>query len=128
MPFILWRNSLSIGNDLIDSQHQKLIEIINRLFEGISKKDPSLKMQKIFDELVAYTRYHFNAEEELMQRSSNPMLFEHKKAHLDFVNKVNSFKMSNISADEKIKMEVFKFLKNWLIEHIMNMDKNTFSE
>jgi hemerythrin-like metal-binding protein len=116
-----------VGNDLIDGQHQKLVEIINRLFDGISKKDPNLKMQEIFDELVAYTRYHFNAEEELMTRTSNPWLIEHKKAHLDFINKITSLKVSSIAADEKLKMEVFKFLKIWLTGHIMNMDKNTFS-
>ncbi len=127
MPFILWRSSLSVGNDLIDSQHQKLIEIINQLFDGINKKDTQFKMEEIFKELLAYTKYHFNAEEEIMMRTGNPHLLSHKKAHQDLITKVNALKLNSIIGDEKLKMEVFKFLKNWLTEHIMNVDKNTFS-
>lgn len=127
MPFILWRSSLSVGNDLIDSQHQKLIEIINQLYDGINKKDAQLKMEEVFKELVAYTRYHFNAEEEIMMRSGTPQLLTHKKAHNDFIAKVNTLKLNNLTGDEKLKMEVFKFLRTWLTEHIMNVDKNTFN-
>ena len=128
MSFILWRSSLSVGNDLIDSQHQKLVEIINRLYDGISKKDPQLKMQEIFNELVAYTKYHFNAEEEMMMRSGSLQFLSHKKAHQEFISNVNSLKLNSILTDEKLKMEVFKFLKNWITEHIMNVDKNTFHQ
>lgn len=127
MPFILWRSSLSVGNELIDSQHQKLVDIINQLFDGISKKDAQLKMEEIFKELIAYTKYHFNAEEEMMMRTGSPLLIQHKKAHQDFISKVNTLKLSGIIGDEKLKMEVFKYLKNWLTEHIMNVDKSTFN-
>lgn len=127
MPFILWRSSLSVGNDLIDNQHKQLIDIINQLFEGINKKDSQLKMEGIFKELIAYTSYHFNAEEEIMMRTGNPQLLQHKKAHQDFITKVNALKLNNMVGDEKLKMEVFKFLKTWLTEHIMNVDKNTFN-
>jgi hemerythrin-like metal-binding protein len=126
MPFILWRNAFSVGNELIDSQHQKLIEIINRLFEGISKKDAQLKMPDIFRELVEYTRYHFGAEEKMMAELGYLQLAQHKKAHQEFINRINSFKVNHILADEKMKIEVFKYLKDWLTGHIMTMDMKTF--
>lgn len=126
MSFILWRSSLSVGNELIDGQHQKLIEIINQLYDGIMKKNSQLKMEEIFRELVAYTKYHFNAEEEIMMRKGYLQTAQHKKAHQDFINQVNSLKLNNLLSDDKLQMEVFKFLKNWLTEHIMNVDKNTF--
>lgn len=127
MSFILWRSALSVGDELIDGQHQKLIEIINRLYDGIMKKNSQVKMEEIFHELVAYTKYHFNAEEEIMMRTGSPQIVPHKKAHQDFIGKVNSLKLNNLLSDDKLQMEVFKFLKNWLTEHIMNVDKNTFS-
>lgn len=127
MSFILWRSSLSVGDDLIDSQHQKLVDIINQLFDGISKRDAQFKIEEIFKELIAYTKYHFNAEEKMMMRTGSPLLILHKKAHQDFISKVNTLKLNSIIGDEKLKMEVFKYLKNWLTEHIMNVDKNTFN-
>lgn len=34
-----WRDQLSVGNDLIDSDHQYLIEIINRAEAGLKAKN-----------------------------------------------------------------------------------------
>lgn len=126
MAFILWRSALSIGNKLIDSQHQKLVEIINKLYDGINQKNSELKMNEIFAELISYTKYHFSAEEALMLKYGYAEMAQHKKAHADFVNTINDLKLNSILSDTKLKMEVFKFLKTWLIEHIMNTDMATF--
>lgn len=128
MSFILWRSSFSVGNELIDNQHKMLIDIINRLYTGINKKDTQLKMQEIFNELVEYTKYHFNAEEELMMQNGYLHMTQHKKIHQEFVNKVNTLKLNNILTDDKLKMEVFKFLKSWLTDHIMSEDKKIFND
>ncbi|NJK98690.1 MAG: hemerythrin family protein [Bacteroidales bacterium] len=126
MAFILWRSAFSVENRLIDSQHQKLVDIINRLYDGISQRSTELKMQEIFNELISYTRYHFEAEESLMLKHGYAGMAQHKKAHTEFVNKVKELKLNTLLSDEKVKMEVFKFLKNWLTDHILNTDKNTF--
>lgn len=128
MSFILWRDAFSVENRLIDSQHQKLVNIINQLYDGISKKGTEIKMQQVFNELVAYTKYHFEAEESLMLKHGYSKIADHKKAHKDFIAKVNELKLNSILTDDKLKMEVFKFLKKWLVDHILNTDKTTFKE
>jgi hemerythrin-like metal-binding protein len=128
MSFILWRDAFSVENRLIDTQHQKLVSIINQLYDGISKRGTEIKMQQVFNELVAYTKYHFEAEENLMLKHGYSKMADHKMAHKDFIAKVNELKLNSILTDDKLKMEVFKFLKNWLVDHILNTDKNTFKE
>jgi len=126
MAFIFWRSAFSVGNNLIDSQHQKLVQIINLLYDEITMKKSELKMQEIFNELVSYTKYHFDAEEQMMLTNLLPGAVAHKKAHQEFISKINTLKLSNIVGNDKVKMEVFVFLKNWLTDHILNTDKETF--
>jgi hemerythrin-like metal-binding protein len=126
MDFILWRNAFSVGDPLIDTQHQKLVKIINLLYDEISSRKNTVRIQDIFKELVAYTNYHFSAEETIMTKHQYSGYPEHKKAHTAFIAKIDSLKLTTILSDDKAKMEVFKFLKLWLVDHIQNTDKITF--
>ena len=59
---LLWRSQFSVGNDLIDSDHQYLLEIINRA-EVCLKSVDSVALTAVLSELAIYGKSHFEREE-----------------------------------------------------------------
>lgn len=59
-----WREGLSVGNDLIDSDHKHLIGIINLADQSLQTKDqPGLAAA--LDQLVRYSKTHFSEKKRL---------------------------------------------------------------
>lgn len=130
MAWIDWDPEYSVNIKLIDDQHKKLIGVINTLYDGLSgvPKGELLMpakeiINKAIDELSDYTRYHFGAEEELMRKHAYPEYIFHKGLHDDFILKVtefqDAFRRGKILT---LSMEIIKFLRDWLINHILNID------
>ena len=65
MNAVSWSSQYSVGIATIDSEHQKLIALINDLHAAM-KEGGEAAMGKILDGLAAYTVSHFANEEKLM--------------------------------------------------------------
>jgi len=59
-----WREQLSVGNDLIDSDHKHLIEIIN-LANSSFQKMSRPELAAALDQLFNYSKLHFALEEKI---------------------------------------------------------------
>jgi len=53
MP-IEWRNKTAVGTPMIDNDHRRLIELINRYEQAIEAKNIKL-LKSSFDNLLEYT-------------------------------------------------------------------------
>ncbi|AAM23555.1 hemerythrin [Caldanaerobacter subterraneus subsp. tengcongensis MB4] len=122
---IKWTESLSVGNETIDSQHKELIQKINDVLEACNRQHGKEKVVEVMQFLKDYTVKHFKDEENLMKKYQYPMYEEHKKIHEDLVKKVEDL-------DERIKREgvslsvvmtVNKTLVDWFVNHISKEDK-----
>lgn len=122
---IKWTESLSVGNETIDSQHKELIQKINDVLEACNRQQGKEKVVEVMQFLKDYTVKHFKDEENLMKKYQYPMYEEHKKIHEDLVKKVEDL-------DERIKREgvslsvvmtVNKTLVDWFVNHISKEDK-----
>ncbi|MEQ2128972.1 hemerythrin family protein [Caldanaerobacter subterraneus] len=120
-----WTESLSVGNETIDSQHKELIQKINDVLEACNRQHGKEKVVEVMQFLKDYTVKHFKDEENLMKKYQYPMYEEHKKIHEDLVKKVEDL-------DERIKREgvslsvvmtVNKTLVDWFVNHISKEDK-----
>ncbi len=119
---VVWTSKYSVGCDYIDEQHKKLIQIINELYSNFMERSSRDKMQKILDELVDYTVYHFNAEEKMLEEHGAGPSEEHKKQHQDFVNKIKVFQKRYELGDNVLGLDIMNFLKDWLLNHILGTD------
>ena len=64
MSLIKWDDTtLSVGIESIDNQHRIIIECINELSNSIRESDSAMLLEKQFDKLISYTKYHFANEE-----------------------------------------------------------------
>ena len=61
-----WRDQLSVGNDLIDSDHKHLIEVTNRA-ELSLKAGNRVALASVLQELSGYAKSHFDREELISQ-------------------------------------------------------------
>ena len=123
MELIKWSEKYSVNNFLIDSQHKKLIDIINELHTAMKVARGSEIMQTIFDELIWYTREHFRTEEQIMLKFNYPGYNEHKAEHEKLTEKVLKLQKDFKEGKALITMETMTFLKSWLIDHIEGTDK-----
>ena len=122
MAFVDWSKSLETGNTQIDQQHQKLVEILNRLHEAMHSGKGSALLSTVFGELLDYTSYHFNTEEELFGPVDYPEKAQHIQEHKALVNQALELKQKFDSGKAFISVEVLNFLRDWVTNHIMKMD------
>jgi hemerythrin-like metal-binding protein len=121
--FILWDNSLSVGNKIVDEQHMKLIDIINALYESFVDQTASIKLGKIIEELIDYADYHFKTEEELLEKYDYPFKNDHLALHEEFVIKINDFRNKYHEGKSNLTFQIMNFLRNWLLIHIKEEDQ-----
>lgn len=123
MAKFLWSDDLHTGNTLIDNDHQKLINMVNALFEAMEKGQANDIISKVLNNLIIYTREHFGREEAEMQRIKYASTIAHKSEHTKLLQQVNELKAS-LDAGQKINvLTVSRFLSDWLRNHILTVDK-----
>lgn len=82
-PFHLdWRNEWQSGNDEIDLQHQKLIEIGNHLANSSLEGADEEEIGDLLDLLLAGISEHFDYEERIMRAIDYPESLRHAEIHL----------------------------------------------
>ncbi len=127
MAFITWSNEYSVNIKEIDRQHQFLINIINKMHElvmtdtrdGANRSD----IRRVFAKLADYTDYHFRTEEELFKTHNYPGFQIHKRQHNELVLQVLELQRRFLKNEVSITQEIFDFLKEWLLNHILVSDK-----
>ena len=121
MPLIKDFEKYRLGIELADKHHRNLIDIVNELFDALSKGAKKEVLENVIKRLRVYSLAHFKAEEELMLRHKYPDLINHKIIHSEFIKKVDEF---NSQLEKKaIGKELITFLVTWLIDHILKEDK-----
>ena len=126
---VIWTQEFSVGDDELDRDHKKLLQIFNKLTEnGLSQKGEDFAA--ILSELTDYSLLHFKREEKYMQDLSYPKFEEHKVYHKDFIYKVAMFNVNYLGENSTDAQDVIKFLRKWWINHILYTDKdyNHFKE
>lgn len=123
MALITWSDSLSVQIKEFDEHHKKLVKLLNTLYDAVLVRKGSSLIEPVIGELIDYTKYHFAAEEKVMQNHSFPWFPGHKSEHDDLTAKVLEFQEKFKEGKAMIDLSLLNFLKDWLIKHIMGTDK-----
>lgn len=122
-----WDNRFNTGVVVVDEQHHRLVDMINKL-GAISAKQSTLdELGGILTELANYTVYHFNTEEDLMKQLKVDAAHQlaHIKAHQHFTAQVGvaaKILMGGGDVNNQIVVPLLKYLTNWLVQHILGAD------
>ncbi len=120
-----WNKNFSTGIEIIDQQHQQLVHLINSLARHIAYQSDPPTLNKIFEELKNYAKYHFETEEKIWhaQLGNDDLLENHKELHASFIEQALAIKQHNPSEDPNQGLEdVLSFLTHWLAFHILDCD------
>lgn len=123
MAFINWTDELSVGVELFDNDHKKLVALANSLHESITVGAQQAVLAEVLNELVKYTVFHFGHEEGMMIQYAYPAYEKHKKEHDALVAKVQDYYDQVMAGKTSISLSLIGFLKDWLVNHIMGSDK-----
>jgi hemerythrin len=121
MARVEWTPDLNTGVDLIDGQHQRIVEYINQVHDARQSRSDAI-VGKIVNTLVEYTVSHFGFEEALMEDAGYQYLRPHKKVHELFIRRVADFQR-RFAAGEDVTEELLDLLHRWLFSHIRNEDR-----
>ena len=72
---------------------------------------------------MRYTEYHLTTEEELMKETGYSRMYSHVSEHEMFKSKLNELQNSQLASDSKYYTGVIYFLEEWLLSHILLIDK-----
>jgi len=121
---VVWDDIFALGFAPIDDQHKKLVLMINELFsackEGIIEAD--MAFMETAKKTVEYTETHFADEEDYMREVNYPRFDAHKQQHEDFVAKLRET-IEDFETGNTEPIELARFLKKWLLNHIAVTDK-----
>ena len=124
MPLMEWTEKLSVGVGQFDQEHQKLVGMVNDLFDAVQSGKGKDRLGPILDGLLSYTKTHFANEERYMQQHDFPSFKAHKAEHDALAKQVLEVQAKfKAGATAALSMEVMNFLKNWLVKHILGTDK-----
>ena len=125
MSLISWNETFSVKIFELDQQHKKWLDIINDLHGAMLAGKGKAQLDKTFKALEDYTRIHFSTEEGYLSKAHYPELEAHKKLHRDLEEKLKNIHQKYLSQDDiLLSVEVLNELRDWLIYHIKNVDKN----
>ena len=124
MSNIVWSDKLSVGVDLIDKQHQSLIEKIGHLDDAIRTGQGPAEIVRTLDFLIDYTDYHFGTEEKNMRAFNYPELPSHIERHAEFKKTLAhlSDDFREEGATQGLADSIETLLMNWFIKHIQDVD------
>ncbi len=120
---IVWDSLFETGIEVIDIQHKRLVRIINEVYDSFSRKGTVENLTVVLDELIDYTHTHFATEEKFFKKFGYDLSDEHIAEHLNFTLKVEDFISKVKTRTATLGYEVINFLKEWLINHILDSDK-----
>ena len=113
-----------VGFEYLDNQHKELVKMTNALFESckLGSKAADEAFLQTIKKAVAYARNHFSEEEKYMLTANYPNLAEQRQQHSDFMETVLK-SMHDFEAGKTAPIEMARFLKTWLLNHIAKSDK-----
>lgn len=115
------------GIAIVDEEHKELFSIIRTARNLVNEQllhDKYDAIMKIIGELRAYTVKHFHDEEEYMESIGYDGLEAQKYAHQMFIDRLAEIDIFELDDNQQeYLLNLVDYLANWLVNHILMMDK-----
>jgi len=115
-------DNLKLNVPEIDSQHETLIRLVNRLHESMLQGTSREVLDGLMSQLIEHTRTHFSYEEQLMSQYSYPEYEAHKSEHNRLMQHLVDLAESYHSGELLLSFAVVLELNGWATVHIEKFD------
>jgi hypothetical protein len=118
-----WSERYSVGIELLDSQHQKLLSLCRDAAQNLDTpgKAGLHAFQTILNDMSLYAEEHFRTEESLLEAYGYPAADAQKTEHEDYRSRLSDFLISTMQRDMD-RAEIKAFLLHWWVQHILLSD------
>jgi hemerythrin len=120
---IIWNENLSVKIELFDSQHKKLVDLINGFYEKAQSGKGPENFLFFTKALKDYAVYHFTAEEDLMKTHNFEGYENHKLEHTIFIEQITFYEEKFKTGKDITVLAVLNYIKDWIINHVMGTDR-----
>jgi hemerythrin len=115
-----WSKQMSVGNETLDSEHKKILDLVNEVDRAISAKD-NARFAETLKRLEHAAVMHFGNEARIAQ-AINYRFDDHHLEH-QYILKEMRLVEKELAAhhskwSESIAEHYFQFLSTWAIDHI----------
>jgi hemerythrin-like metal-binding protein len=120
---IPWDDRYLVNVQIIDDQHRELIRKFNEFYSGYKENAESAAffLNNIHG-LVNYMRFHFNTEEELLEKIHYPDITAHGMQHrifiTDMLKRINAPGPGRADVDTTVD-----YFRDWIITHFSLIDR-----
>ena len=126
---IQWDDSLILGIEEIDNQHQSIVGHFSKLSEAAQSGAGKELIEEIAFFLIDYAQLHFATEDRYMVEYGYPRIDEQRREHEEFTRDAGEFKrrIEQEGASREVAIAVSGKLVRWIIHHIRNHDREMVS-
>ena len=121
-----WIDNAGTGIAVFDAEHRQLNEMVIDLYDAILAGESKAALDDLFGKLAGHATDHFAHEENYMRFSGFPDSARHIEAHQQLAKALMDVPAIEVRQENRSAraLEVLRFLKHWLMEHILTDDRN----
>ncbi len=123
MALMTWNDTYSIGIKFVDDQHAGLFDSLNELHAAMLKGQERNVIGSLLQDLLAYTRSHFSAEELMLTKARYPDIAAHRMKHQKLTAEVAAYAERYKRGEAALSVHLIHFLRDWLTQHILREDR-----
>jgi diguanylate cyclase (GGDEF)-like protein/PAS domain S-box-containing protein/hemerythrin-like metal-binding protein len=123
-PELVWSDQLSVGNAKIDSDHKKLITMVNGI-QYMLRTRAADALPEAFEQFEYWLRLHFDNEENVAQAANYPFAqnkLEHEQLLEEFQHMKEVFKAKGGAWSDDEAEYYSQFLSGWITDHVHSED------
>lgn len=120
---IEWKPEYSVCIESIDKQHRSLVAIIGHLQTAMLEGRTKQVVAPLFAAMNQYTKYHFEYEEQLLEKNGFETLELHRREHADLIGQLQQLEAKYLNGSLNAGAPLMQFLRTWLLDHICVHDK-----
>lgn len=119
---------MNVSDATIEQQHLMFVQKIEQFKQAINDNQSDAEINRMYNFMRDYAKYHFIEEEKLMAEAKYPKLTQHVAMHDDFVSRLieMKIKLDSNGATQELYIELVNFVENWHEQHINGADKDFF--
>jgi diguanylate cyclase (GGDEF)-like protein/hemerythrin-like metal-binding protein len=117
---VTWKDAHKLDIGTIDEQHRALAGLVRRVGAELAAGRDASRLRESLEELVAFARGHFAAEEALMDQYAIADRATHKQSHRRLLQ--DAMSLANTPCRASMTLTA-GFLHEWLIRHVDSADR-----
>jgi hemerythrin len=123
VALLSWSHASTVGVQAMDDQHGILMDAMNELRLTLMNGSGQEQVNARLEQLIEFTRKHFQSEERLLEQQEFPGLPAHRAAHEHFLAEIRQAVDHAESGNNTESVPLLSVLRSLYLEHIEEFDR-----